>query len=158
MATHGRFHRLSIRATPLARRQSMNHNSGGCRRAGPHRRGAGRVLTAFALVVAACAIPATSASAAPVPAATYASGVTSPFNGVWLDSADGGHYWDASGDGLCRVDASPASPGGFAQNTATCDVQAKKPTQAVVDPKTMSTTSSYFVYSADMSSKSGGPL
>lgn len=86
------------------------------------------------------------------------SGVTFPFNGVWLDSADGGHFWDASGSGLCRVDRDPASTTGFSENVATCDVQAKKPTQAVVDPSTYSVTTPYFVYTADMSSKSGGPI
>jgi hypothetical protein len=85
------------------------------------------------------------------------SGVTTPFNGVWLDSADGGHYWDASGNGLCRIDANPAGPG-FVENAGTCDVQAKKPTQVVVNPSAYSTTTPYFVYAADMSSKSGGPV
>ncbi len=88
------------------------------------------------------------------PSNVYVSGVTSPFNGVWLDSGDGGHYWDASGDGLCRIDADGA--GGFTQNAGTCDVQAKKPTQAVVGAKNADGT--YYLYAADMSSKSGGPL
>ena len=86
------------------------------------------------------------------------SGVTFPFNGVWLDSRDGGHYWDSSGNGLCRVDAAPGSPTGFSENAGTCDVQAKKPTQAVVDTATYSTTTPYYVYAADMSSASGGPV
>jgi hypothetical protein len=89
-------------------------------------------------------------------AATTVSGVTSPFNGLWLESGDGGHYWDASGNGLCRVDADVTAPSGFSENTGTCDVQAKKPTQATVGPKNADGT--YFVYSADMSSKSGGPV
>jgi hypothetical protein len=84
------------------------------------------------------------------------SGVTFPFNGVWLESGDGGHYWDASGDGLCRIDADAAAPGGFSQNAGTCDVQAKKPTQAVVGP--VNADGTYYVYAADMSSKSGGPV
>ena len=83
-------------------------------------------------------------------------GVTFPFNGVWLESTDGGHYWDASGNGLCRIDADAAAPGGFSETAGTCDVQAKKPTQAVVGARNADGT--YFVYSADMSSKSGGPV
>jgi hypothetical protein len=106
-------------------------------------------------VLGALGLLAPAANAA-VPAQPYVSGATFPFNGVWLDSPDGGHYWDASGDGLCRVDPDPASPTGFTQNAGTCDVQAKKPTQAVVGPKNADGT--YFVYAADMSSKSGGPL
>src|SRR5690242_620382 len=90
------------------------------------------------------------------PGTMYAAGVTTLFNGVWLDSADGGHYWDASGSGICRVDADAASPTGFSENAGTCDVQAKKPTQVVVGPVNADGTS--FLYSADMSSKSGGPL
>jgi hypothetical protein len=96
------------------------------------------------------------AANAAVPGQPYASGVTFPFNGVWLDSTDGGHYWDASGNGLCRLDADAASSSGFSETAGTCDVQAKKPTQAVVGPK--NADGSYFVYAADMSSKSGGPL
>ena len=42
------------------------------------------------------------------------------------------------------------------ENAGTCDVQAKKPTQAVVGARNADGT--YFVYSADMSSQSGGPL
>jgi hypothetical protein len=137
----------------------MNHFPSGCPPAHPGRsRAAAKVLAILGLAVGAFGIPVAAATAAPVPGAPFASGVTFPFNGVWLDSADGGHYWDASGDGLCRVDADPASPSGFSQNAATCDVQAKKPTQAVVDPSTMKTDAGYFLYSADMSSKSGGPL
>jgi hypothetical protein len=90
------------------------------------------------------------------PGAQYVSGVTFPFNGVWLPSTDGGHYWDASGAGLCRIDKSATALGGFTEAAGTCDVQAKKPTQAVVGPKNADDT--YFVYAADMSSKSGGPI
>ncbi len=95
-------------------------------------------------------------SASADPGAPFVAGVTFPFNGVWLDSVDGGHFWDASGAGLCRIDADPAAAGGFSENTGTCDVQAKKPTQAVVGPKNADGT--YYVYAADMSSKSGGPI
>jgi len=110
---------------------------------------------ALSVVLGALALIAPAADAA-VPAQPFVSGATFPFNGVWLDSTDGGHYWDASGDGLCRVDADATSPSGFTQNAATCDVQAKKPTQAVVGPQNADGT--YFIYAADMSSKSGGPL
>ena len=115
-----------------------------------------------ALVVAA----ALAAGAAPFaggatnvladPGAPFVSGVTFPFNGVWLEATDGGHYWDASGSGLCRVDPNLTAPGGFSQNAGACDAQAKKPTQAVVGPRNADGT--YFVYEADMSSKSGGPV
>jgi hypothetical protein len=119
----------------------------------------GRRRWPVALALAALATLALAvqhASAAPVPGVTHVSGVTFPFNGVWLESGDGGHYWDASGSGICRIDPDPASPTGFSENTGTCDVQAKKPTQAVVGPKNADGT--YFVYLADMSSKSGGPV
>jgi hypothetical protein len=89
--------------------------------------------------------------------ATAVSAVTFPFNGVWLDSGDGGHYWNASASGLCRIDKDAASPTGFSENLGTCDVQSKKPTQAVVDP-TVPKTAPYFVYEADMASNSGGPV
>jgi hypothetical protein len=136
----------------------MQHIPRGCPPVHRRRRAGAKVLMALGVVVGVLAIPVAGASAAPVPGATYASGVTFPFNGVWLDSADGGHFWDASGNGICRIDADAAAPSGFSENAATCDVQAKKPTQAVVDTNTMSTTSNYSIYSADMSSKSGGPL
>src|SRR5579859_1864969 len=95
------------------------------------------------------------------PGTMYVAGVTFPFNGVWLDSPDGGHYWDASGSGICRIDASATSPTGFIENVSTCDVQAKKPTQVVVGPLNAVGTpdaGKYYLYSADMSSQSGGPL
>ncbi|HEX3592158.1 MAG TPA: hypothetical protein VHV74_21265, partial [Pseudonocardiaceae bacterium] len=92
-----------------------------------------------------------AASAAPGTATV--SGVTTPFNGVWLESADGGHYWSADGNGLCRIDV---TANGSVENAATCDVQAKAPTQAVVGPQNANGT--YFVYVADMSSASAGPV
>ena len=86
-----------------------------------------------------------------------AAGVTFPFNGVWLDGTTAGHYWDASGGaGMCRIDASATGQTGFVENASTCDVQSKKPTQAVVGPRNADGT--YYVYLADMSSKSGGPV
>ena len=116
---------------------------------------AGHLLGAVVAVLGVMAIGAPLAGAA-VPGQPFVSGVTFPFNGVWLDSTDGGHYWDASGNGLCRIDPDPANPGGFIEAAGTCDVQAKKPTQAVVGPKNADGT--YYVYAADMSSKSGGPV
>ncbi|HKN95865.1 MAG TPA: hypothetical protein VJX10_02015 [Pseudonocardiaceae bacterium] len=92
-----------------------------------------------------------AASAAPGTATV--SGVTTPFNGVWLESADGGHLWSADGNGLCRIDV---TANGAVENAATCDVQAKAPTQAVVGPQNADGT--YFVYVADMSSQSAGPV
>jgi hypothetical protein len=115
-----------------------------------------RALVALSVVLGALALVAPAGASAAVQAQTYASSVTFPFNGVWLDSTDGGHYWDASGNGLCRVDADAAAPSGSSENAATCDVQAKKPTQAVVGPQNADGT--YYVYAADMSSKSGRPL
>ncbi|HEV7656493.1 MAG TPA: hypothetical protein VGP36_17395, partial [Mycobacteriales bacterium] len=41
-------------------------------------------------------------TAVAAPGAPFVQGVTFPFNGVWLESTDGGHYWDAGGNGLCR--------------------------------------------------------
>jgi hypothetical protein len=108
------------------------------------------------LVVGAAPFVGGSTTAFADPGASLVSPVTLPSNGVWLESTDGGHYWDASGSGLCRIDATPAVPGGFAQNAGTCDVQAKKLTQAVVGPR--NADGSYFVYTSDMSSKSGGPV
>ena len=103
-----------------------------------------------------CLVPVVGSAlvASADPGGPFVSGVTFPFNGVWLESSDGGHYWDASGNGLCRVDSDGA--GGFTENVATCDVQAKKPTQAVVGK--VNADGTYFVYAADMSSKSGGPV
>jgi hypothetical protein len=122
------------------------------RRVHSHRRTPYRIGIIAAAVATALSVVAVAAQAAP--SAPYVAGVTFPFNGVWLDSADGGHYWDASGSGLCRIDA--AAGGGFTENAGTCDVQAKKPTQAVVGSPNADGTS--FVYAADMSSKSGGPV
>ena len=113
------------------------------------------VLLAGALALSGLAAVSGSAALA-APGAPFVQGVTFPFNGVWLESTDGGHYWDASGNGLCRIDADAAAPGGFSENAGTCDVQAKKPTQAVVGARNADGT--YFVYSADMSSQSGGPV
>ncbi len=90
------------------------------------------------------------------PGTMYASGVTFPFNGVFLDSQDGGHYWDGSGSGLCRIDADPASTTGFSENVGTCDIQSKKPTQVVAGP--VNADGTYFLYAADMAAKSTGPV
>jgi hypothetical protein len=90
------------------------------------------------------------------PGRLYVAGSTFPFDGVWLESTDGGHYWDASSNGICRTDADAASPTGFSEAAGTCDVQAKKPTQAVVGP--VNADGTYYVYESDMSSKSGGPV
>jgi len=73
---------------------------------------AGHLLGAVVAVLGVMAIGAPLAGAA-VPGQPFVSGVTFPFNGVWLDSTDGGHYWDASGNGLCRIDPDPANPGTF---------------------------------------------
>src|SRR6476661_970465 len=113
-------------------------------------------VTMAAALVTSVVVPVVGSAlvASADPGGPYVSGVTFPFNGVWLESSDGGHYWDASGTGLCRID--PDGSGGFTENVGTCDVQAKKPTQAVVGPKNADGT--YYVYAADMSSKSGGPV
>ncbi|MCU1655784.1 MAG: hypothetical protein JWO57_440 [Pseudonocardiales bacterium] len=113
-----------------------------------------RVAVVLLSAVAAAAISGSNAHAAT--GGAFDSGVTFPFNGVWLESGDGGHLWDASGIGLCRVDADASAPGGFSDNVGTCDVQAKKPTQVTVGAP--NADGSYFVYAADMSSKSGGPV
>ncbi|MDT7704652.1 MAG: hypothetical protein QOG20_259 [Pseudonocardiales bacterium] len=118
----------------------------------PFRRNLFRVGVLTAALTAVTGVLAVAAEAAP--SAPYVAGVTFPFNGVWLESTDGGHYWDSSGNGLCRIDA--AAGGGFTENVGTCDVQAKKPTQATVGP--VNGDGTYFVYAADMSSKSGGPV
>jgi len=115
---------------------------------GSGRRRAVKALAGVALLSAVPIAMHQMSSAAPGNLAV--SAVTFPFNGVWLDSVDGGHYWDASGNGLCRID-------GTTENAATCDVQAKKPTQAVTD-YTPNADGTYFVYASDMSSKSGGPI
>jgi hypothetical protein len=110
-------------------------------------------LGASAVVAVAVAVAGGSAQAATSNA--LVSGVTSPYNGVWLESGDGGHLWDASDNGLCRVDAGTGGTG-FTENIGTCDVQAKAPTQATAGPQNANGT--YFVYAADMSSKSAGPV
>jgi hypothetical protein len=86
----------------------------------------------------------------------YVSGVTFPLNGVWLDGASAGHYWNAGGNGLCRVDADATSPTGFIENLAACDTQVASPTQAVVGPQNADGT--YFVYAADRNLRGGGPV
>jgi hypothetical protein len=106
------------------------------------------IIVSGVLVLAAFAVSAVAA-----PGSTTVSGVTTPFNGVWLDSGDGGHYWDAGANGLCRVDV---TPNGSIQNSATCDVQVHTPTQVVVGPQRSDGT--YFLYVADMSAGSAGPV
>ena len=83
----------------------------------------GSVIVACVLMLSAFAVAATAATGS-----TTVSGVLNPVNGVWLDSTDGGHYWDANGNGLCRVD-------GTTENASTCDLQVKKPTQAGYRPR-----------------------
>jgi hypothetical protein len=100
------------------------------------------------MLVAAIAVAASAA-----PGTTTVSAVLQPLNGVWLDSTDGGHYWDVDGNGICRVDNGAKGP---TEKKATCDLQAKKPTQVAVGPHRADGT--YFLYVADMSSKSTGPL
>ena len=123
-------------------------------RGGVRARRTGVVLAAALVTSVLVPVIGNSLVASAAPGGPYVSGVTFPFNGVWLDSTDGGHYWDASGSGLCRIDSDGGT--GFTENVATCDVQAKKPTQAVVGPQNADGT--YYVYAADMSSKSGGPM
>jgi hypothetical protein len=94
---------------------------------------------------------AVTASAAP--GTTTVSGVLTPLNGVWLDSADGGHYWDVNGNGICRVDTTASGP---VENLSTCDLQSTKPTQVAVGAQRSDGT--YYIYVSDMSSKSIGPL
>ena len=86
------------------------------------------VLLAGALALSGLAAVSGSAALA-APGAPFVQGVTFPFNGTWLESTDGGHYWDASGNGLCRIDADATAPGGFSETAGTLDVQAKKPTK-----------------------------
>jgi hypothetical protein len=106
------------------------------------------IIVATALMIASFATVALAATGN-----VTLSGVLAPVNGVWLDSGDGGHFWDVDGNGICRVDT-PAS--GPVERTATCDKQSKKPTQVVAGPQNADGT--YFLYVSDMSSKSLGPL
>src|SRR5438105_2785569 len=105
---------------------------------------------AFVAIVASVLVTGVPAAHAAT-GSPFVAGVTFPFNGVWLDSADGGHFWDASGNGLCRIDKDPVT-GTFSENVATCNVEAKKPTQAVVDPAAMAaatagaTKTPYYVF------------
>ncbi len=119
-------------------------------RAGGRRRPLIYVITAAACLVmlAGLAVGANAAAGQ-----TTVSGVTTPFNGVWLESADGGHYWDPGGNGLCRVDVSAS---GATENLATCDTQAKAPTQAVVGARRSDGT--YFVYVSNISTAGLGPV
>lgn len=106
-------------------------------------------------IVASCLlmIGALAVAAFAAPGGSFVSGVSTPFNGAWLDSADGGHYWDPSGNGLCRIDT---TANGSVENQSTCDLQATAPTQVAVGP--MRTDGTYFIYVADMSSTSSGPV
>jgi hypothetical protein len=108
------------------------------------------------MVVAGCLfllITTMTWGASAAPGVTTVSAVTTPFNGAWLESADGGHYWDAGGNGLCRIDVAAA---GATENLATCDVQAKAPTQVAAGARRPDGT--YFLYVADMASASAGPV
>lgn len=106
------------------------------------------IVVACALMIVAFAAVATAATGT-----TALSGVLTPVNGIWLDSQDGGHFWDVDGKGICRVDT-PA--GGPVERAATCDRQSKKPTQVAVGAPRADGT--YYLYVSDMSSKSLGPL
>ena len=119
------------------------------------RRGLSRPLRMLLIAMGSVLLLATTLTwvASAAPGTATVSAVTTPFNGVWLESADGGHYWSADGNGLCRIDT---TAGGSTENLATCDVQAKAPTQAVVGAQNPNGT--YFVYVADMSSASAGPV
>src|SRR5579859_3046405 len=75
-----------------------------------------------------------SFNAQAAPGTMYVAGVTFPFNGVWLDSPDGGHYWDDSGSGICRIDASATSPTGFIEIVSDGDGLANKLNQDGVGP------------------------
>ncbi|HEX5407048.1 MAG TPA: hypothetical protein VFX16_32635 [Pseudonocardiaceae bacterium] len=108
----------------------------------------GTIAATSVLMIAGLAVAASAA-----PGVDTVAGVTTPFNGAWLDSTDGGHYWDAGRNGLCRVDKSGDT---FVENTATCDGQAKAPTQVAVGPERSDGT--YFLYVADMSTASAGPV
>lgn len=58
------------------------------------RRNTAKVAAVTLAASGAFAVAALSAHAATSNA--FVSGVTFPFNGVWLESKDGGHLWDAS--------------------------------------------------------------
>jgi hypothetical protein len=119
------------------------------------RSGARRTLRDLAAVAAASALLAAGLAvvASAAPGSTTVSGVLTPLGGVWLDSADGGHYWDVNGNGICRLDN---TAGGPTERRTTCDKQVKKPTQAVVGPENADGT--YYLYVADMSATSIGPM
>lgn len=119
------------------------------------RTGARRTLRVLPVVLASLALVASTLAPAADAAAGVptVSGVLTPFNGAFLDSTDGGHYWDAGGNGLCRVDVTAT---GATENTATCDTQSKTPTQVAVGPR--NADGDYFLYVSDMSSNGGGPL
>jgi len=117
-----------------------------------------RLIAGGVAVLAATAGVAVVMSALASTGSTFVGGVTFPFNGAVIQAADGSHYWDASGDGICRVDVVAGVP---TQVAATCDVQAKKPTQIAVGPVNpvgSPDAGMRYIYSADMSSKSGGPV
>ncbi|HEX3592986.1 MAG TPA: hypothetical protein VHV74_25450 [Pseudonocardiaceae bacterium] len=119
------------------------------------RTGARRALRVLLVAVASLALLASTLSLAANAATGVAtvSGVLTPFNGAFLDSTDGGHYWDAGGNGLCRVDVTAT---GSAENPATCDAQSKAPTQVAVGARNADGTD--YLYVSDMSSNSGGPV
>jgi hypothetical protein len=110
----------------------------------------GRLVATIAVV----ALPATAFAVVATAAqgTSAVAGVLTPLNGAWLDSTDGGHYWDVGGNGICRVDNTAK---GATEKRATCDHQSKKPTQvAVGQPRSDGT---YYLYVSDMSSTSIGP-
>src|SRR3954453_4783360 len=136
----------------------------GCAPQHSPRRSAVRACAAAVVAIVASVLVTGVPAAHAATGSPFVAGVTFPFKGVWLDSADGGHFWDASGNGLCRVDKDPVT-GAFSENAATCNVEAKKPRQAGVDAAAMKAAMAaaggptpYYVFSSDMSSKSGGPV
>ena len=95
--------------------------------------------------VATYAADGVLAGASPTPGVTQ---LTLP-NPIWLPGAQGGHLWVAdNGLTFCRLDGPPRADGTLSVNISTCDITAKSPAQAALDPSTNADGTRY-LYIAD---------
>jgi hypothetical protein len=102
--------------------------------------------------VATYAADGVLAGASPAPGVTQLT-LPSP---IWLPGAQGGHLWVAdNGLTFCRLDGPPRADGTLSVNVSTCDITAKSPAQAALDPSTNADGTRY-LYIADNSTQSKG--
>jgi len=99
-----------------------------------------------------------SAVVTPSNGVLVAANMTLPRGAVFLSDASGGHWWVSDGvQGVCRLDANPAAPGGFQKGT--CDGNVKSGGELVVGdtgPGALAglPAGAKYLYVADSASKS----